>query len=158
MPRRKWKLRKPEQQELNLEKCLWCEKPGTHLCDLVIGRDKDDLHDPGEPRPNEREVRRRKAWGKPDSEGRPPGTLMYLEDTFLTCDAPMCDDHRQVVGHICGRPHFHDTFDMCWYHWGWTGEDIKRTISLTEAEAYRRRLKMAVTNGMKSADHEDFYG
>ena len=138
---------------------MWCDRPGTHLCDLIIGRDREKAieADPGECL-NDWQRKKRKAYGHKWPEGRPPGTMLDdLADMMFTCDAPMCDAHRQVVGNLCGE-RFHDTFDMCFFHWGWDGQDVRRLITTNEAEAYRRRMRMAVENRLKSAEHEDFYG
>lgn len=32
----------------------------------------------------------------------------------FTCDAPMCGDHANLVGHICGKEP--DSIDRCPYH------------------------------------------
>lgn len=33
---------------------------------------------------------------------------------LATCDAPICQDHTVLVGHICGKEH--DTIDHCIKH------------------------------------------
>lgn len=114
---------------------MFCGEPSALLCDFVLGRDLDKLIDPGEPA----------HGGKP---GRPPGTLMYPEEPSFTCDAPMCRGCAKSIGHICGRPHFHDTIDLCPVHDKQDSMyDMRRAIRASEAEAYRNRMKMVVANG-----------
>jgi len=142
MPKREWVRRKK-----SVPKCWWCGEDSDYLCDQVIGRDRDTVTDPGE---------------KPslqNPQGRPPGTLISTDDEFFTCDAPMCNDHRQQVGHICarGRGKRSDSIDCCWYH-EMEPRETQRLISKTEAGAFRRRMKMAVEHKVKHMEHEDFYG
>lgn len=153
---------------IEIEKCLWCDEPGEFLCDLIIGRALGEGSDPGTPRPGPREVKKRKAWGTkryPWPEGRAPGTLIRTaHDTFLTCDSPMCRRHAQQVGSFCkiddsGQVKGEcDGIDMCQFHWGFDGSDIHRVLSESDADAYRRRLRMAVSNGHHGAESDDFYG
>lgn len=75
-------------------RCLFCAAPATHFCDRAIA-----LVDIGETE-------------KP--KGKPPYRITSMKamlSTSYTCDAPVCDRHRHVVGFICGKQG--DTIDYC---------------------------------------------
>ena len=129
-----WRMkRKPE-------KCLWCEKLCTHLCDQIIGRAlaKSIAADPGE-------------------------AFTEMANALYTCDAPMCREHSSTQGWISGgeRPSGRiqclDTFDFCKFH-RVMAHELDRLITPEEADAYRRRMAIAVSNGLQSAEHGRFYG
>lgn len=75
------------------DRCLFCSADATGYCDATIG-----LVSAG--------------WHKP--KGGPP-YLMTTMDAMLsvsyTCDAPCCDQHRRIVGFVCGKDA--DTIDHC---------------------------------------------
>jgi hypothetical protein len=71
--------------------CLYCGRPATRLCDATICRPIGDY------------------CKRP---GKAPYAVMTMEVMPLaTCDAPICDEHCVVVGHICGKDP--DVIDHC---------------------------------------------
>lgn len=108
--------------------CWFCGKPATLLCDFCLGRDLDKIIS--------KEV-------------------MHAEDKSFTCDASMCNDCATQIGHVCGRPKYHDTIDMCPIHKDIPGVgDMRRAIRGSDADAYRNRMRMALKNG-KVPIHEE---
>lgn len=71
--------------------CLFCGQPATRLCDEMIAKPIGDHAKPF---------------------GRPAYPVTTMEVMPLgTCDAPICDAHAFVAGHICGKKP--DTIDRC---------------------------------------------
>lgn len=67
--------------------CMWCDREAAFLCDAVLGM--------------------KAAVG-------PKQTVIYAplaEQEVWTCDAPMCEDHRRMVGFVCGKEP--GTIDRC---------------------------------------------
>lgn len=76
------------------ERCLFCDKPATRLCDRAIAMVAD---------PDPIKVK-----------GRAPyrvATMDAMLSTDYRCSAPCCSDHCRVAGFICGKDG--DTIDHC---------------------------------------------
>lgn len=70
--------------------CMWCGEPSTALCDYWLGEIPD-----------------------------PEDGLRNVDCERFTCDAPLCDDHRAAIGHLCSRQIKNcDTMDYCPAHKG----------------------------------------
>lgn len=78
----------------NPPRCLFCDSPATHFCDRVIAL----------PYIGETE----KLKGRPAYRITSMKAMLSIAHT---CDAPMCERHRHIVGFICGKDG--DTIDYC---------------------------------------------
>lgn len=104
------------------ERCMWCEKPSEFLCDAPIGFLADGC--------------------ERDKLGNVKQLLTgkrALDGGYWTCDAPMCADHRKMIGHVCGK--YHDTIDRCPYHVEHGEGRFKKMIGFEhEMDGWRRKV------------------
>lgn len=101
-------------------KCLWCGKPAVAWCDAVIGFKAIGAH--------------RDAGGRVTS--LLTGTDEHGEAVAWTCDAPMCAEHAQRIGGVCGEDP--DSIDHCPYHVS-RGEGTIEELVMFAREAEQKR-------------------
>jgi hypothetical protein len=85
-------------------RCLVCGEPAVAYCDAVLGFTADD------------------------------GGLVGRHSKSFTCDAPMCEAHTKMIGHVCGR--YADTIDHCQWH---AEFDVRGLVIMTADEAATAR-------------------
>jgi hypothetical protein len=92
-------------------RCLWCDREAVAFCDAAFGQTMVEADG-------------RRVWA--------------MASPFFTCDAPLCAEHRKVVGFLCGEDP--DTFDRCPVH----ANSEERMADITEADATAMRRAVQV--------------
>lgn len=113
------------------DKCMWCDRPATRYCDAPIGFEA--------------------KGAERNTSGTVRQLLIGSDSRMWTCDAPMCSEHAQQVGFVCGEEP--DSIDYC-PHCRENTRRIKEMVMFEdEATAARRRVhaeirrsRMAETN------------
>ena len=91
-------------------KCLWCDKPAVAFCDAMLGQEKANQFAP----------------------------FPSADDPMHTCDAPLCSDHAERVGFVCGDEP--DSIDRCPFH----AKNDRRRLEIVTPERVAE-LRAAVT-------------
>jgi len=109
-----------------MEKCLWCESPATGLCDAPIGFE---------------------AVGAARDKTGKVTVLLAGSGSSWTCDAPMCDEHRRQIGHVCGKEP--DSIDRCPYHYTNHGQPLRELVIFeSEVAAVRRKVRAEINRSI----------
>lgn len=117
----------------DVDKCMWCDKPATRYCDAPIGFEAVDA--------------------MRDKAGNVIGLLAGGGKSW-TCDAPMCDEHGQQVGHICGQEP--DSIDKCPHHLEHPEKPLRNLVMFErEAEGSRREVYANIRRAVIKANHHN---